>query len=278
MDAMDGGRPLPGARSFPPTRRPMRALGARRSAGPPCPLRLRENPFRSPVRDPRNGRLHPSRIHHEGHEEHEGRVAAMPASRVPSPEPSCAVRLERRSDLPVPSSCPLLLRVLRALRGEIRIAGATAGPGRTGSASACSRLFSHRGHGGHGGRVVNPPPRRVRPGGGHRVREGADARLPDAAPLHSPPRTRRVRLATVSLHLCTSGGDASGEASMGTRPRRERGRGFRISPSRPSGPSRPFSPSAPPPPRAPRRRLPSRLNTPSPRCPRRRAAGRSSGR
>jgi hypothetical protein len=178
------------------TRRPC-ACGVRLTAVCPClwgfgPHRLREPPLggsrdghRTDARDrseilrtvlpePRceiraTGESVPSRIHHEGHEEHEGRVAAMPVHRSRNLEPKPGVLLSGPSRAAIrpagPSSCALLLRVLRTLRGEIRIAGARAGPGRTGSASAWSRFFSHGGQGGHGGRVAKPLPCRVSPCG-----------------------------------------------------------------------------------------------------------------
>jgi len=84
-----------------------------------------------------------------------------PGTPNPNPERSCAVRLERRSDLPIPSSYALLLRVLRALRGEIRIAGARAKARTTRIGVGAQPLYlSQR----HGGRVVKPLPHRVSPG------------------------------------------------------------------------------------------------------------------
>jgi len=83
--------------------------------------------------------------------------------------------------------------------------------------------FPHRDRSGDGGRVENPPPRRVSTAGRDRVRKNADARLP--TPPHSThPFARDASGSRESL--CTSSGDALGEASMGTTRTGERGRGL----------------------------------------------------
>ncbi len=58
----------------------------------------------------------PGRSHHEGHEEHEGRMGATPVPQARTSSPSQAATPCAGSSQ---SSCALLLRGLRALRGEI---------------------------------------------------------------------------------------------------------------------------------------------------------------
>jgi hypothetical protein len=154
-------------------------------------------PSGAPVRNPRHRRIHSSRIHHEGHEEHEGRVGVMPVTRARCPKPGTPSPPERS----VPNGDPTCRSPLRVLcffvsfvLFVVRSGSPVRRPGldeqdRPRPAAVVSLTEARR----HGGRVVKPLPRRVSPGERDRgFRTDSAAWLPDPSSPSDAPCARWV--------------------------------------------------------------------------------------